>query len=218
MPEKPNYPQIPSTVWWGLRTSLRKSPNATVDTAFLSINLGVQPAAARQYLTELKRIGVLNEEGRATPLAMRWRNDETYRDAADEILRTSYPQSLLDVAPPGEADRDKVVSWFMHNGLGEGTARNKCGTYLLIANEQPHDAAEGRPPSSIRANEGERKSARKPAAKAGNGDVSKQSSPRVEAFPLNVNVQIHISADASVEQIQAIFAAMKSYLSNDAVA
>jgi hypothetical protein len=31
-------------------------------------------------------------------------------------------------------------------------------------------------------------------------------------MPLNVNVQIHISADASSEQIEAIFANMKKYL------
>jgi hypothetical protein len=33
-----------------------------------------------------------------------------------------------------------------------------------------------------------------------------------EAFPLNVNVQIHISADAGTEQIESIFQAMRRYL------
>lgn len=219
MADKPNYPQIPSTVWWGMRTSLRKSPNATVDDGFLAVNLGVQPAAARQYLAELKRVGILTDEGRATPLAMKWRNDETYREAADEIVRSCYPQSLLDVAPPGEADRAKVISWFMLNGLGEGTARNKTSAYMLIANDPIQDAPDARSAAPARTPQNEKKTAKKVTTGSTSRRLDEQSTRgRIEAFPLNVNVQIHISADASVEQIQAIFSAMRNYLSNDAAA
>jgi hypothetical protein len=35
---------------------------------------------------------------------------------------------------------------------------------------------------------------------------------QVDPIPLNVNVQIHISADASGEQIESIFSAMRRYL------
>ena len=55
----------------------------------------MQEAAARQYIAELKRVGVLNDENKATPLAQKWRHDETYGEAVDEVLRGAYPPSLI---------------------------------------------------------------------------------------------------------------------------
>lgn len=220
MADKASYLQIPSTVWWGLRALLRTKPNATVDDKYLAVNLGVQLAAARQYVSELKRAGLLGDDGKATELAMRWRNDETYRAAADEVLEASYPDGLRDVAPPGNAERGKVISWFMHNGLGEGTARNKAGTYLMIANDNVQDAPEGK--SKTKPSNG----AKPQAVTASSPKISKTAPPTkkspapdgqsgFDGFPLNVNVQIHISADASTDQIEAIFSSMRRYLRND---
>lgn len=215
MAERPNYPQIPSTLWWGLRQALRKTPGATVDEKYLAVNLNVQPTAARQYVTELKRVGLLNQEGRATPLAMKWRSDETYREAADEIVRACYPESLLNVAPLGEADRAKVTSWFLHNGLGEGTARNKAATYMMIANDPIQDAPESRSGSSAKTAPAERRLLKRDSPPKRERPVRQNGSNRIEALPLNVNVQIRISADASSEQIQAIFSSMRQYLYNE---
>src|SRR5689334_5681375 len=131
MADKTRYPQIPSTVWWGVRSLLQRTPNATVDEHFLSIQLKVQEAAARQYIAELKAAGILNDEGKATPLAQRWRLDETYADAVKELVASTYPEGLLQVAPPGDADRSRIVNWFMLEGLGKGAAGNKAATYLL---------------------------------------------------------------------------------------
>ena len=214
MAETPSYPQIPTTVWWGARTLLRKSPNATFDDAFLAINLGVQPAAARQYVAELRKVGLLNDESKATPLAMKWRNDETYREAANEVVRLSYPQSLLDVAPPGEADRSKVTTWVMHNGLGEATARNKAATYMLMANDPAQDGTEQKS-TAPRSTQLEKKVVKKTDREV--AQVKPESSKRAGAdfMPLNVNVQIHISADASGDQIEKIFSSMRKYLHDD---
>jgi hypothetical protein len=221
MADKPSFPQIPTTVWWGLRQSLRRAPNATVDEGFLAVNLGVQPAAARQYLAELKRVALLTDDGRATPLAMKWRNDESYREAADEIVRSVYPQSLLDVAPPGEADRNRTTAWFMHNGLGEGTAKNKASTYLLMAQEPIQDAPEARSGSPQRveaSGERGRKAATRAKARPEEPKEEARRGIRLDSVPLNVNVQIHISADASGEQIEAIFSSMRRYLYDDRAA
>lgn len=67
MAEKASYPQIPSTVWWGVRRLLQRSPNAVIDERTLGVDLEVQEAAARQYLAELKRVGILNDDNKATP-------------------------------------------------------------------------------------------------------------------------------------------------------
>lgn len=217
MAEKQSFPQIPSTVWWGVRSLLQRSPNAPVSERTLGVHLNVQEAAAKQYIVELRRAGILDEEGKATALAQRWRHDETYAEAVNEILSQTYPESLIQVAPPGEADRQKVISWFTREGLGIGTAGNKAATYLLISSAEPNAPAtkSGASPSTA---------PRKPTARSTKTEVTKKSaeSPTVskphgrahspEQMPLNVNVQIHIGADASSEQIESIFSAMRRYL------
>jgi hypothetical protein len=222
MADKASYLQIPSTVWWGLRALLRTKPNATIDDKYLAVNLGVQLAASRQYVSELKRAGLLSDDSKATELAMRWRNDETYREAADQIIENSYPDGLRDVAPPGAAERSKVISWFMHNGLGEGTARNKAGTYLMIANDGVQDAPDGKQKSKPSGTNKPVASAtpapqttktRPPSAHQPSGGPAAERGG--DAIPLNVNVQIHISADASTDQIEAIFSSMRRYLRNE---
>jgi len=113
MADKARYPQIPSTVWWGVRGILNRTPNATVDERLLGIQLRVQDAAAKQYIVELKSVGILSEESRATPLALKWRLDATYVEAAEELIRSVYPEGLLAVAPLDSPDRQKVVEWFL---------------------------------------------------------------------------------------------------------
>jgi hypothetical protein len=214
MADKGSYPQIPGTVWWGMREILQRTPSATINDRFLSVQLGVQEAAARQYLAELKRVGLLTDEGKATPVALRWRSDETYWTAVQEILKGAYPSGLLDVAPPEDAQRDKVVSWFMHEGLGSGSAGNKAATYLLIATRNPNQA----PPRNVSVSKAVGDTARSSkAAVAGKprqprGTKIEGGSRKIDSMPLNINVQIHISADATGDQIESIFSAMRRYL------
>ena len=62
--DKNRYPQIPATVWWGVRAILNKTPNAVLDDRFLAIQLGVQEVAARQYITELTAVVFLTRRRR----------------------------------------------------------------------------------------------------------------------------------------------------------
>jgi hypothetical protein len=217
MVDKASYPQIPATVWWGVRNILQRTPNTTLDERNLGVQLSVQEAAARQYVTELKRVGILSEENKATPLAQRWRHDETYADAVDEILRNAYPEGLTDIAPRGAADRQKIVSWFLREGLGSGSAGNKAATYLLISSASPNEAPARGNVTSQKASSPRIITSKKAVAAQPAGTVAKANEgarPSVGAgkIPLNINVQIHISAEASSEQIESIFAAMRRYL------
>ncbi len=74
------------------------------------------------YLSELKRIGLLNEDGAPTDLGKKWRLDDEYEDVASSILEAAYPASLISIAPVGNALRAMVEKWFMNEGLGSGTA------------------------------------------------------------------------------------------------
>lgn len=228
MAEKNRYPQIPSTVWWGVRAILQRTPNATINERLLAIQLEVQETAAKAYIFELKAVGIINEDGKATPLALKWRMDETYAEAVDELVSKAYPEELVHIAPPGGADRQKVVSWFQHEGFGQGAAGNKTATYLLLSSPTPNDApsrTSGKAPQAETA--ARKRMPAQPRGKAtlpsnstvmqnpqrgGDGQETSKSKSPPESFPLNVNVQIHISADAGTEQIESIFKAMRRYL------
>lgn len=227
MADKSRYPQIPSTVWWGVRSMLQRTPNATVDERFLSVQLDVQEAAARQYLAELKNVGILTDEGKASPLAQKWRIDGTYREAVQELAAAVYPEGLLHVAPPGEANRQKIVSWFLQEGLGQGTAGNKAATYLLVTSPIPNESparsgSSQQGKESTRRSSGRARSAAVPTRNTGVQSVNQSQHAggggrlrpqfAVEGFPVHVSVQIHISADAGSDQIESIFSAMRRYL------
>jgi len=217
--DKSGFPQIPGRVWWGVRDLINSRPKMRFDDGNLAATLNVQPAAARQYLGELKRIGLLDENGVATELGERWRHDEHYEEAAGDILAAAYPEGLVSIAPPGAADRTAVERWFVHSGLGSGTAKNKAGTYLMIANDRPGETR-GRATAvkPERASTPERSAGvtdRKPT-KPGSGRPLQQGENGSSNIPLNLNVQIHISADAGSDQIEAIFAAMRKYLRDEA--
>ncbi|NIJ08121.1 hypothetical protein FHS31_001731 [Sphingomonas vulcanisoli] len=228
MADKTRYPQIPSTVWWGVRSILNRTPNATIDERLLGVQLQVQEAAAKAYITELRHVGIITDEGKASPLAQRWRLDDSYAEAVSELVQATYPEGLVHIAPPGEAERQKVVSWFQREGLGQGAAGNKAATYLLLSSPTPNEAPKtatksaqadnttsARQPRS-QANSGRRESSTttdKTSETAGGRQVKVPPSGRnADALPLNVNVQIHISADAGTEQIESIFQAMRRYL------
>jgi hypothetical protein len=220
MADKNRYPQIPSTVWWGLRSILNRTPNATIDERLLGVQLRVQEAAARAYISELRSVGILTEEGKATQLAQRWRLDESYAGAVTDLIKASYPEGLVDVAPPGDAERQKVVSWFQREGLGQGAAGNKAATYLLLSSPTPNEA----PKAASKSSQGENSTPARPVRRRANSsspmnDATKPQVPREgakdsksppqgrsgEAFPLNVNVQIHISADAGTGRSNQFF-------------
>jgi|tagenome__1003787_1003787.scaffolds.fasta_scaffold20771328_2 hypothetical protein len=231
MAEKNRYPQIPSTVWWGVRSILQRTPNATVDKRLLGVRLGVQEVAARQYIAELKSVGMLTDEGKATALAQKWRLDETYTDAVKGLVAATYPEGLLHVAPPGDAERQKIVSWFLREGLGQGAAGNKAATYLLLSSPNPNEAPARSGQQAPRDGGGKRTTRARRAAtqkdETPSAGIREDRAPKLargeqrrarpsglssETFPLHVNVQIHISADAGSEQIESIFSAMRRYL------
>ena len=209
-----SFPQIPATVWWGIRALLQKTPSARFDDSMLAASLGVQVAAARQYLAELKRVGLLDEEGKATDLASKWRLEDRYEEAVRELVSGAYPDSLVTIAPPGDADRKVVKSWFLSQGLGEGSAGNKTATYLLISALEPGENSST--PAAAQKKSVAKEKDEKPKFSNNAGrksrDTGDEKQKKFDSFPLNVNVQIHISADASPEQIDSIFQSMRKHL------
>jgi hypothetical protein len=215
-----NYPQLPTTVWRGVREMLRKAPKRKLDEKILAVELNVQQTAAKAYQNQLVSLGLLNDDGTPTALADRWRQNDP-ADAIIEILKGSYPQELLDLAPIGDLQRPKIVSWFMSEGLGTGAAGNKAATYIMIAQSASGEEAPAKATGSSRSQPPAKAAERKrvdrrtsePKAKVENGVLNRrdEGAARQAKPDLNINIQIHISADASSEQIESIFSSMKRY-------
>lgn len=235
MAEAAIYPQIPSTVWVGVWKILHDSPSRRLDDNVLSIELGVQKTAAKQYLKELSRLGLFTDDGATSELAKRWRQDGNEIGIIGEILAHAYPQDLLDLAPVDRLDRDKIIRWFMGQGLGRGAAQNKAATYIRVANgvsagegaratkqsdKKPSSGAGSRSKRSAGASKSlpqvldEENQNQDVGNEVGNGGAGGRR-PAGKQPELNVNVQIHISADSSAEQIDAIFSAMRKYFDGD---
>ena len=63
-----SYPQLPKKVWWDIRGILAKKPSTVFDQTNLAVELSVQPTAAKQYLAELKQLGIVDENSKVTDL------------------------------------------------------------------------------------------------------------------------------------------------------
>jgi len=107
---------------------------AKITDSYLASILNVQPGAARAYLRDLKSIGLVNEDGSPSDLAMNWRDDEKYSATSEQIFNSIYPDELRASAPAPDPDRQRVIRWFMQNlKIGSGAAGNKAAFYTLLA-------------------------------------------------------------------------------------
>lgn len=220
MADSSSYPQLPNTVWRGVWKILHDAPSRRLDDNTLAVELGVQRTAAKQYRNELARLGLFSDDGSPTELANLWRQDGTHREVLEQILDHAYPEELRQLAPIENLDREKITRWFMSQGLGNGAAKNKAATYIRVASGVSYDA-EAKPNNSPPPTPSKAKSARRIAEKpkdvASREDGHKANDSRNQP-QLAVNLQIHISAEASNDQINAIFAAMRTYFDGDRTA
>lgn len=215
MTEKTTYPQIPSTVWWGVRKILITKPNVQLTEKTLAFQLGVQEAAAKAYLKELQKVGILNEENKPTELANEWRLDSSYPKAIPKILKMAYPLDLLNSIDANQTDKKQVKEWFLLEGLGSGSAGNKAATLALLASPVPIEANNTTKTTPQKQNNSSDK-IKEPKQKDKGSKLDRPPSGQ-NLMPLNINLQIHISADSTNEQIDKIFKSMKEHLysSND---
>jgi hypothetical protein len=179
---------------------------------------------AKNLIPQLVTVGLIGEDGKPTELAMDWRDDTTYPAACQKILESIYPQGIRDALPPPNPDRNAVEQWFMRNAkVGEGAAGKMATFYLLLSASDVGQADGARKreakPKNATAKAVPARSARsgtpaqsvgdavKTTASAAESDAGKARGPSV-----HVDVQVHISPDASAEQIDQIFASMAKHL------
>lgn len=236
-----SFPKIASANWWALREQFKKKVPATVGPSYLSSVLGEMSdsSAKSNLITPLRKVGLLDDEGRPTDLAFDWRDDDKYPAVCKKILESCYPEEVRDIFDSVDCDIGKLKSWFMnHVRCGEPAAKMFSRFYLILLEADPSNSSDKKQSSKSTSNTKPVSKAAK-AAKASSkasstvpqdrsltskiptdqsAEVSQtethtHSSIHSKKAPqLHINIQLHISPDSSAEQIEKIFESMAKHL------
>ena len=182
-----------------------------------SRSLGLTSAAsAANLLGPLRALGLVDENDAPTQRARDWRDDGEYAAVCEAIVQEVYPDTLRSAFPDPKANSEGVANWFSRNtGSGRGASTAMAGLYTLLIEADPNGGKEAgssqrsprRKPTSSRRKD----AAPTKPAKDGDRPARGGTKDHLEAA-VHVNIQIHIAADASADQIDQIFESMAKHL------
>jgi len=215
--EKKTYPRLPAKNWWTLRERFKQTAPARVDANYLQSVLDLTSAAsAGNLMGPLRTLGLIDEKGAPTERALDWRHDETYSEVCEAIVADVYPDSLRSAFPNPAGASAAVATWFARNtGAGQGAATGMAALFILLSDGDPAAKVNGAKPASGRATKAANatKTTKATKASASTPKPAPEETPRRKDAPsLNINVQVHISSDASPDQIDQIFKSMAEHL------
>jgi hypothetical protein len=221
-----NYPMLSSSHWWSLRKKFRQSIPGIVTDGYLATVFNMAAASARaNILPFLKTLGLIDQDGKPTERVKLWRDDDSYPDVCKAMLKEIYPSELLDAVPDPSSDKAKAQRWFMNQkgGVGEAAARRMAGMYALLSEADPTKQPDGQQTTAPQKKVSQRTDVGKPQLvstvdkvtenpKTMDKDTAAKRPPVTNTPEVNINLQIHISADASSDQIDQIFVSMAKHL------
>lgn len=234
--QKDDYPKMPAKQWWSLRNRFKQSIPGAVTASYLATILGMEEiSASKNVLPALKKIGLIDQEGKPLDLARRWRDDDEYPKVCEEIKKGVYPSELLDAVPDPVSNRASAVRWFSRGGAGASLVDKRVAFYQLLSEADPTKSLDSTKPSSPNKTASNRATTPKkvrpdslPKGKSTPDPVDESSDsgslPRFgqrsgmqKAPNLHIDIQIHISPDASPDQIDQIFESMAKHLYNSGI-
>jgi Family of unknown function (DUF5343) len=220
-----SFPMLAPSHWWKLRTKFHQSIPGVVTDGYLATVLDMAEASARSNVTPyLKALGLINQDGKPTDLVKQWRDDDGYPAACKTILDATYPQELVLAIDDVTTGRPKAERWFQNKaGVGQNAAGKMASIFMVV-----YEADSSKAPDERKA-QASKKAPKivETGTKRTNKAEQKQVAPRQgEQFmpdaekdrvlrtgpDVNINLQIHISADASPDQIDQIFMSMSKHL------
>lgn len=226
------FPTLPSAIWWELRRKWRQTLPSLVTPRSLAVLLDMEERSARlNVYNGLLKLNLVDKEGHPTELANSWREDDLYPGVCKQIKESIYPKELLELAPGPEINRKDVERWFRLNAnVGASSAGKMAGLYEILSEGDPAKKLETPKLSQGR-------QAQKPSSaisKAGkipevysipteNTEKKPRSigHPEKTSFPNNgslsepsihIDIQIHISPNADLTQIDHVFESMAKHL------
>ena len=215
------YPKIGANAWMVLRAKAAAAPSTKFIPEVVAPLMGVSsPASAlKNTVRPMQQMGLIDEDGVLTERGNKWRADASYGSACEEILNEIYPEALgAFVDGDNKPDPTAVKAWFGQQGFGDSNARKMSATYVLVASREipePPAADSGKPAKKASpkkqatAKSQESAEADEGQEIAGGGQLPAKPS---DGPTLHLDIQIHIPADATPEQIDSIFSSMARHL------
>lgn len=221
--QKKSFPMLPIAHWWALRKKFKQSIPGVVTDNYLAtvLEMGVNSARAN-VLPFLKTLGIIDDEGKTLDRAKQWRDDEHYTEVCQAMLQEVYPKDLLEAVPSPDQDRGQAERWFANQtGSGEAAAKRMAALYAVLveadATKEPDQEKRRRTRKTgleeTRTKVKEKTSPPTPVGTAMTGKGASNSLQALQQAPgININLEIHISADATPDQIDQIFASMAKHI------
>ena len=215
---KESFPKMPESKWWAIRERFKKTIPPVVDGAYISSLLDIKVRSAQtNIIPPLKQTGIIDDEGKPTPRANEWRDDASYPKVCKEIIKEVYPDDLSGSFSSPDSERSEIKRWFATKTGGGDTLTNMLTafyTMLLEADPSKSKDALSTTPKKKRAKRTktkDKKDKKKPDG-TDTGEPNTHTIPLKNAPSIHLDVQIHISPEASPEQIDKIFASMSKHL------
>lgn len=225
MADKQIYPMISEKSWWQIRNQFKKTIPSVVNVSYLKSLLSLNSdQSARNIMAPLKQMGIIDVEGKPRPRATDWRSDAKYSEVCSIIVREIYPQELLDLFPDVQIDNSAAKSWFMDTcSLGDNAAAKIVSTFSLLKSGQVKSDSDitKSTVAPVKKKLSNPKRTEHPEIGAPLEQISSPSlnsntpitpNPSSAIPAVHIDLQIHISPDASPDQIDSIFASMAKHL------
>lgn len=211
------FPQIPVKHWWALRRKFQQSIPGTVTANYLAATLNMKEDSARaNIIPPLKQMGIIDEEGKPKDRATKWRDDQQYPHVCNELLLKIYPKDLRDAAPNPTQDKSSASRWFAnHTHAGKIAVGKMVACYTVLTEADPTKTPKSKSKESTTRRKPKKKKEtiqvetekKTSGLKRDTENNSKEKLPQI-----CINLQVHISSDASSDQIDQIFASMAKHI------
>lgn len=213
------YPMISEKNWWTIREKFKASLPSSVSPNYVKtlLTMSSDNSANSNVIYPMRRLGLIDEDNKPTPLANEWRLDDKYKDACESMVKRVYDAELLDLFPDSTVDRVVARNWFMSRGVGQAAADKMVALFVLLKSAEiknTKNSPQRKVATATKSDSKHQKNAervaeeREVSTKNGKNDlISSQNRPN-----LHIDLQIHISPESTPEQIEAIFASMAKHL------
>jgi hypothetical protein len=217
--KKPSYPMLPAAAWWKLRDKFKQSIPGVVTDNYLATTLNTQARSARvNILPYLKAIGLIEEDGKTNQeLAKAWRDDAQYAEVCKNLKERLYPNDLIAAVHNPSEERSAVERWFA-NKTGTGiSAVSKMAAFYIILSEadvskQMEKKAQKEPSVRKQKSISQKIDTKEPEVKKRDIEIESTSTPQAILPTMHINIEIHISSDATPDQIDKMFESMAKHI------
>ena len=134
---------ISGRAWRGLREIFnRRIPSiVTIDYLVEELKLPSGDGANSNIIAPLTQMGIIDDKGKPTDRAYKWRDDREYRAVCEEIINEIYPHEIKKMLSSGE-NKDNMISWLMlNNQVGKSSATKVLYTLFLLHEGIPEKEA-----------------------------------------------------------------------------